>query len=297
MDHVPTLKDDSDAATVELVHAAIMQLQVNHGDRIRKLGDLERYLQERIGALQASQDAASGGADPDLEERGNAAFAWLDSVRHQQVSHIGDTELDWNEYLGAIRSMSRAAFVHDKEAIERVEVLRAQYSAFTGRPPRRKRRQGRGSGGSAGGAAAAAASDASRRPKRAREAVQELPSVAEGVVVHNGDDYYAIQLTDGFLTADVLYSEALKFIARNNLTGEFTPPLSWTEYGLRPLGPHISLTSTPQPAVGEAVVVSLGAWHTFEANGSRWVAISCAVPSHLACEYECHISCAQQRLH
>ena len=71
-------------------------------------------------------------------ERGQRAWAWLQGVDMQEMSHIGDQDISWDDMLGGIRGMSKTQFLNDESAISTVEALQHQYLAFTGPQPRRR---------------------------------------------------------------------------------------------------------------------------------------------------------------
>jgi uncharacterized protein (DUF736 family) len=123
----------------------------------------------------------------------------------------------------------------------------------------------------------------------------KLPKTIGGVVVNNGGNYFAIKLQDPKITEGMLHDEATKYADTHKLTGKYKHPLSWTAYGTKPLGPHVSLTAAAHKHVGKKLRVTVERWHAFSDGGSRWIVLTCKIPKYLACEHECHISCAQQK--
>lgn len=124
--------------------------------------------------------------------------------------------------------------------------------------------------------------------------VTDVPKTISGTVVNNGGNYYAIRLD---VAPGMLFDAALQYAKQQKLKGKYNHPISWTAYGTKPLGPHVSLSTSGSKFVSKKVTVKVGAWEAFTDNGSRWIALGCTLPKQLTCDYDCHISCAQIKSH
>lgn len=127
------------------------------------------------------------------------------------------------------------------------------------------------------------------------ETKTKLPDTLSGKVVENGGGFYAIKLK---VSGNQLFDAALSYIseqASGDLSKlDWNPPKSWTAYGKKPLGPHVSLTAASgQAHLGEHIEIKLKGWKDY-VDGSTWVVLKAKLPKGLSCPYnDCHVSCAQ----
>ena len=116
-----------------------------------------------------------------------------------------------------------------------------------------------------------------------------------GIIVIVGS-YVEIRLKD--LDEDMLFDLAKVYLKRNGIDWRVHKPFAWSVYHghKKNGGPHVTLSSAMAKYQGQEVQVELGDIYTYVSGNARWVMISAVLPSKLKCEYECHMSLAEQRL-
>jgi hypothetical protein len=89
-----------------------------------------------------------------------------------------------------------------------------------------------------------------------------------------------------------LFQIAQNYILSKNLNWKIDEPRSWNEYNSQP---HISLKKGMEKFSGEIVNVTVGRPYHYETETSRWVVLECEISSKYECDFECHMSIAQEK--
>ena len=133
---------------------------------------------------------------------------------------------------------------------------------------------------------------AAKKPPAAKK---KAPAAAQqhmsGTVVHNGGGYYAIRVS---ADRHKLLKQGREYAQRASL-GQFSEPASWTKYGSKSLGPHVTLQ--PNEAVrhlGAQVALTVSEPYDFVDGGSHWIVLPIrTMQPHIGCPYSCHLTIAQ----
>jgi hypothetical protein len=98
-----------------------------------------------------------------------------------------------------------------------------------------------------------------------------------------------------FITVDILpedlFQIAQNYILSKNLNWKIENPNSWKDYP-----PHISLKKEMEKYSGDIVKFKIRRPYHYETEVSRWVVVECEIPSKYECDFECHLSIAQEKL-